>query len=495
MKHKDLTTFSAILKSLFFIFLSNALFAQTNINSVSAAGAVTEQHKMLARSNGTWIGEALVWYAPDKPPITSTSLLTNYMDSNGLFQISEVRGNVTGGGTPFTGIRITGYDTVRKVFTRAMIGDGSPGVAMEGKWDEATKSFSMPFTKTDESGKEKKLKEVYTFVNGDEEILEIYDMAVSANAKAFRVLKVTWRRTPIPRIGYLSGAGVMHLENVFMDELKKLGFREGENVKIEMRLARPNTEDLKVMATELAGMDLAVIVAASLPIALEIRKNNPKMPIVLATCPGMVSNGFAKSLEHPGGIYTGMDELPEGVTAKRLQLLKAAVPNAKRIALLSATPGVGGHEVQLAEAETTAPTLGVAVKPYRVTSLEELKKALMNIKSDGMNGVLVFQGALTLANREMVVDFAAQNRLPVIYQQSVFVEVGGLMAWAPDLEQQFREAAHFVEKILKGAKPGDLPVKHPDKYYLTLNETAAGKIGVKFPEELLAEATKVITQK
>jgi putative ABC transport system substrate-binding protein len=304
--------------------------------------------------------------------------------------------------------------------------------------------------------------------------------------------KETSNKQAIPRIGFLSGAGPLQLEKVFTDELKKLGFHEGKNVQIEMRLARPNTTDLAAMAAELSGMDLTLIVAASLPVALEIRKNNPKMPMVLATCPGMVSNGFAKTLEHPGGIYTGMDELPIGVVAKRLQLLKAAVPNAKRIALLSATPGVGGHEAQLAEAETAAPTLGIEVTPYRVKSLEDLQKALMDLTTDGIDGMVVFQGALTLANRKMVVDFAAQNRLPVIYQQSVFVEVGGLMAWAPDLEQQFREAAHFVEKILKGAKPGDLPVKHPDKYYLTLNKTAANQIGVKFSNELIAEATKVI---
>jgi putative ABC transport system substrate-binding protein len=299
-------------------------------------------------------------------------------------------------------------------------------------------------------------------------------------------------KQPIPRIGFLSGAGPLHLEKVFKEELEKLGFQEGKNVQIEMRLARPNTTDLATMASELAGMDLIVIVAASLPVALEIRKNNPKMPMVLATCPGMVSNGFAKSLEHPGGIYTGMDELPKGVVAKRLQLLKAAVPTAKRIALLSATPGVGGHEAQLAEAETTASTLGIEVTPYRVKSLEDLQKALVDLTNDGIDGMVVFQGALTLANRKMVVDFAAQHRLPVIYQQSVFVEVGGLMAWAPDLEQQFREAAYFVEKILKGAKPGDLPVKHPDKYYLTLNKRAASEIGVKFSKELIAEATRVI---
>lgn len=296
----------------------------------------------------------------------------------------------------------------------------------------------------------------------------------------------------IPRIGYLGGAGIAELENAFTEELQKLGFTEGKNVHIEQRLARPNTTDVMTMAAELAQMDLALIVAASLPIALAIRKNNPNMPIVLATCPGMVSNGFAKSLEHPGGIYTGMDELPEGVTTRRLQLLKAAAPMVTRVALISTTPGVGGHEVQLSEAEKTAVTLGITVKPYRATSLPELEKALNDLVSDGMNGMLSFQGALSVANRKLMVDFAAQNKIPAIYQATLFTEAGGLMAWAPDLPQQFREAAHYVAQILRGAKPGDLPVKHPEKYYLTLNTAAARQTGVRFSTSLLTEAAKVI---
>jgi putative tryptophan/tyrosine transport system substrate-binding protein len=296
----------------------------------------------------------------------------------------------------------------------------------------------------------------------------------------------------VPRIGFLNGAGVLQLENAFKDELQKLGFKEGENIHIEQRLARPNMDDAAVMAAELARMDLSLIVAGSLPFAIEVRRNNPKMPMVIATCPGLVSNGFAKSLKHPGGIYTGLDELPEGITAKRMQLLKVAVPTATRIGLLSSTPGTGGHEIQLAEAEKTAARLGIEVKAYRATSLQQLENALDSIVSDGMNAMLSFQGALTLANRNMIVDFIAKNRIPAIYQQAAFTDIGGLMAWAPDIAQQFREAAHFVEKILKGAKPGDLPAKHPEKYYLTLNKAAASKIGISFPKELLAEAAKVI---
>lgn len=298
--------------------------------------------------------------------------------------------------------------------------------------------------------------------------------------------------TNVPRIGYLGGAGVLKLEEVFQNEMVNLGYTEGSNIRIEQRLARPNTTEAATMAAELARMDLSLIVAAALPFALEVRKINPKMPMVIATCPGMVSNGFAKTLERPGGIYTGLDELPDGVTAKRLQLLKAAVPSVTRIALLSTTPGIGGHEVQLADAEKTAATLGVVVKTYRAISLQELQKALENIAKDGMSGMLIFQGGLSVANRQLIVDAAATSRIPAIYQATTFAEVGGLMAWAPDLPQQFREAARYVDKILKGANPGDLPIKHPEKYYLTLNKASADKLGIRFPKELLAEANKVI---
>lgn len=301
-----------------------------------------------------------------------------------------------------------------------------------------------------------------------------------------------FRNQAVPRIGYLGGAGVLGLENVFQQELATLGYIEGKTIHIEQRLARPNTTEGVGMAAELANMDLSLIVAAALPFALAVRRANATMPMVIATCPGLVSNGFAKTLEHPGGLYTGLDELPPGVTARRLSLLHTVVPDAKRIALLSTTPGVGGHETQLADAEKTAARLGLNIRAYRAASLPELQNALDDILSDGMNGLLTFQGAVSIANRQLIVDFAAQHRIPAIYQATAFAEAGGLMAWAPDLVQQFREAAHYVDKIVKGAKPGDLPAKHPAKYYLTVNATAADKIGVRFSKQLLAQADKVI---
>ena len=293
------------------------------------------------------------------------------------------------------------------------------------------------------------------------------------------------------RIGFLSGP-VPTLFKAFEEELQRFGYSEGKNLVIERRIARPNTSDTVDYAAELARMDLDLILAAALPQALEIRKANPAMPMVIATCPGMVSNGFAKTLKRPGGIYTGMDELPPGVTAKRLQILKTAAPAVSRVALLSTTPGRGGHEAQLADAEKVAGSLGLTVKPYRATSLQEIEVALAAIVADGMNGLMNFQGGLSLANRQFIVDFAAKNRLPAIYQALFFVEAGGLMAWAPDQEEQYREAARYVDEILRGAKPGDLPVHFPRKYFLSINQTAARGLGLELPPSLVAQADRLL---
>ena len=142
-------------------------------------------------------------------------------------------------------------------------------------------------------------------------------------------------RSRVRQVGFFGGAGYPPLEAAFKDELRSLGYIVGETILIESRLSRPDTQDLPAQAAELARMDLGLIVAGALPFALEVRKANPAMPMVIATCPGMISNGFARSLEHPGGNVTGIDELPPGVTTKRLTLLKAAAPGVSRVALLS----------------------------------------------------------------------------------------------------------------------------------------------------------------
>ena len=297
----------------------------------------------------------------------------------------------------------------------------------------------------------------------------------------------------VRRIGYING-GLSSLHDAFRNTLRALGYVEGQNLFLDLRVVSSSQgADMPKHAAELAKSDLELVVAGALPYALEIRRVNPAMPMVIATCPGMVSNRFAKSLEHPGGNVTGMDELPPGVTAKRLTLLKTVVPSISRVALLSTTPGHGGHEAQVADAEQAAAALKISVKVYRATSSPELETALTSIASDGMNGLANFQGGLSIFHRQMIVDFASRHRLPAVYQATLFAEAGGLMAWAPDLEEQYRIAAGYVDQILKGANPGDLPIRHPARYFWTVNQTAAKGLGLTLSPSVLAKADRVIS--
>jgi putative ABC transport system substrate-binding protein len=301
------------------------------------------------------------------------------------------------------------------------------------------------------------------------------------------------RPARVRRIGFIGASSVPSLVTAFHDELHCLGYIEGRDIVIETRLPAPNRSDQVQQTAELSHMDLELIVAAALPNALDVRAANPAMPMVIATCPGMISNGFAQSFEHPGKGVTGIDELPPGVTAKRLTLLKTAAPQVSRVALLSTTPGSGGHEMQLADADRAATALDIRVKPYRATSLDALKTALAAIAIEEMDALVSFQGGLSVLNRQLIVDFAAEHHLPAIYQATLFAEAGGLMSWAPDLENQYRMAARYVDKILKGARAGDLPITFPPKYYLTINAGAARRLRLTLPPALLAQADHVLT--
>jgi putative ABC transport system substrate-binding protein len=245
-------------------------------------------------------------------------------------------------------------------------------------------------------------------------------------------------------------------------------------------------------AAELAAMDLDLIVASALPHALLVRAANPNVPMVIGTGAGLVCNGFGRTMERPGGNATGMDELPAGLTARRLELLTLAAPRLRRVGLLSTTPARCGHDIQLADALAGAERLGVAVQAYRAATVAEVGQALAAMVRDGQQGFVNFQGGLSLGERQRIVDYAAANRLPAIYQSVLFAEAGGLMTWAPDQNEQLRMAARYADRILRGAAPGDLPILHPDRYFLTLNRQAAQRIGLAFPQPLLDQADRVI---
>ena len=288
----------------------------------------------------------------------------------------------------------------------------------------------------------------------------------------------------VRRIGLALGNDTEGGGAAFRETLRELGYVEGQNIAIEARGANA--------VAELARMDIELLVVVALPGALAARAANPAMPLVIVTGAGLVSNGFAKTMEHPGGNATGMEELPPGLTARRLELLKTAAPAVSRVALLSTTPGRGGHERQLADAQEAAAKLRVTVKPYRAASLAELEHALEVIAEESMNGLLNFQGGLSFVNRKLIVDFVASHRIPAIYQATVFATAGGLMTWAPDLVDQHRTAAKNVDRILKGANPGDIPIGYPSRYYLTLNKTTAKNLELTFPPALLSQADRII---
>ena len=296
----------------------------------------------------------------------------------------------------------------------------------------------------------------------------------------------------LPRVGYLTGNTFPTLVAAFRQEMRTLGYVEGENIILELRQGRPNSPDSVLHTAELAAMELDVIVAAALPYALELQRLKSQTPVVVATGPGLVSNGLAQSMERPGRNVTGMDELPRGLTGKRLRLLKEAAPQLSRVALLSTTPGRGGHQMQLADAEAAAPALGLVVKAYRATNLAELQNGLAQLLADRMEGLVSFQGGLALVNRDLIVDFARQHRLPAIYQSRLFVEAGGLMSYAPDQEEQFRLAARYVDQILKGARPSELPIRYPSRYFLTVNAAAATSIGLRLPPAIVGQADQII---
>jgi putative ABC transport system substrate-binding protein len=297
------------------------------------------------------------------------------------------------------------------------------------------------------------------------------------------------RAPGVRRIGFITGDAA--LTEPFAARLRALGYTEGQNLFLDARIV--SGSEMRKHATELATGNLELVAAGALPFALEIRRANPAMRMVIATCPGMISNGFAKTLDRPGGNVTGMEELPPGLTAKRLALLKTVAPSISRVGLLSTTPGTGGHETQLADAEQVAPSLNITVKAYRATSLPELRAALAAIASDDMNGLANFQGGLSLQHRWMIADFATQHRLPAVYQATMFAEAGGLMAWAPDLLEQYRITADYVDQILKGANPGDLPIRHPPRYFWTVNQAAAMAIGLTLSASVLAQVDRVIS--
>lgn len=276
------------------------------------------------------------------------------------------------------------------------------------------------------------------------------------------------------------------------DGLRQLGRLEGRDYLLEIRLADDDPDRYPALIAELAALKVELIVAASTPAAIAIHTANPAMPIVIGRGPDLVGAGLASSAEHPGGVATGIEELAPGMIDKRLRFLKQAVPTLSHVAVLSSAPTEGAHALQYQEAEQTAKAIGVTIRSYRVSAATDFGRVFDEITKDGAEGLLGLNGVLARPVQRNIVELAAHHRLPAIYPAADFVHVGGFMSLGQRSAEMFRFAATYVDKIFKGAKPGDLPLTNWSRLHLSVNTTAAAALGITLPASLLSQADEVV---
>jgi putative ABC transport system substrate-binding protein len=272
--------------------------------------------------------------------------------------------------------------------------------------------------------------------------------------------------------------------------LRELGYVEGKNIFVEYRYAEGKPERLPDLAAELVGLKVDVIVTTG-PGILAAKKASPTMPIVFAAAGDPVGSGLVSSLARPGGNITGLSLMAPDLDGKRLELLKEAFPKVARVAFLW-VPGSTMGNLPLTNMEAAAKALGLKLLSLEVRSLDDFESAFARAKRDGAQALITFPHPLIATQRRQVLDFAAKNRLPAMYPASENVEAGGLMSYGPNQAEQWRRAADFVDKILKGTKPAEIPVEQPMKFEFVINLIAAKQIGVTVEPNVLVRADRVI---
>ncbi|MBI2367537.1 MAG: ABC transporter substrate-binding protein, partial [Deltaproteobacteria bacterium] len=272
--------------------------------------------------------------------------------------------------------------------------------------------------------------------------------------------------------------------------LRELGYVEGKNIFIEYRYAEGKLERLPDLAAELVRLKVDVIVATG-PAILAAKKASPTIPIVFAAAGDPVGSGLVSSLARPGGNITGLSSIAQDLDGKRLELVKEAFPKIARVAFLWEPGGSRGNPA-LTDMEAAAKALGLKLQSLEVRGLDDFESAFARAKKEGAQALITTPTGVINTQQRRVLDFAAKNRLPAMYPTSEFVEAGGLMSYGPNYTDLFRRAADFVDKILKGTKPADIPVEQPMKFEFIVNLKAAKQIGVTIPPNVLVRADRVI---
>jgi putative ABC transport system substrate-binding protein len=273
--------------------------------------------------------------------------------------------------------------------------------------------------------------------------------------------------------------------------LRELGYVEDQNVAFEYRFVQANAEALRQVAAELVALNVDVIVSHGLQACQAAKDATTTIPIVFGTGNDPVALGFAASLARPEGNMTGLVHSPPGLHAKRLQLLKQVVPGALRVGVLM-RPANAAHAPNVSEAEAAAPALGVQVQPVEVHGADRIEAAFEATVGDRPDALLVLPDAVFFQVRGRIADLASKAQLPAVFQEREFAEVGGLLTYGVNLQENFRRAAAYIDKILKGARPADLPIEQPAKFDFVVNLRTAQALGLTIPPAVLERVTEVI---
>jgi putative tryptophan/tyrosine transport system substrate-binding protein len=298
----------------------------------------------------------------------------------------------------------------------------------------------------------------------------------------------------VPRIGFLGAASASALTrrlDAFRQGLREVGYFEGKNIAIEYRYADGKAERVPELAAELVALNPDVIVTYQTPSVLAVKKASATIPIVFTMLSFPVENGIVASFARPGGNATGLTVLSEELNGKRLELLKETVPKLIRIAVLS-NPANPTQPLEWKEIQATAQGLGLKLQSVGVRNSKDFESAFEAALRERAQALLFLPEAVFSENVNRIVEFAAKNKLPSMYEGSTSVEAGGLMSYGPISTDSFRRAATYVDKILKGAKPADLPVERPAKFEFIINLKTAKQIGLTIPQTVLYRADKVI---
>jgi putative ABC transport system substrate-binding protein len=296
----------------------------------------------------------------------------------------------------------------------------------------------------------------------------------------------------VPPIGYLSGAITSSRHDAFRQGLRELGYVEGKNIVIEWRDAEGKLDRLPALVAELIQLRVNIIVSAGPLVTRVAKEATSTIPIVMTQDTDPVGNGFVTSLAHPGGNVTGLSSVDTDLSGKRLDLLKEIIPRISRVAVLGTSTNPGNKQ-SLREIQRGAEAVGIKLQHFDVLSFNDIETAFRAASKVRAEAVIYnVLGPIGSANRPEVTTLATKHRLPVIYELPSYVLAGGLMSYGIDLPDLDRRAATYVDKILKGAKPADLPVEQPKKFEFIINLKAAKQIGLTIPPNVLARADRVI---